>query len=149
MKENKGKDLANEGAFQEGEDVHSQPCPAGLEKRKALSKTIDMGSLPSRRGNKKPRHGSSKPGIKTSSFIPPTPAKQPSMVQIVDVEPSNPPKVTSSKPPSSSPMTYLRSEGLEWDRFKQAVYDEDIAFCYDMSMKDFERSTVHDLFKVL
>ena len=27
--------------------------------------------------------------------------------------------------------------------------DKDVAICYDMSMKEFERSTVHELFKVL
>ena len=58
-------------------------------------------------------------------------------------------EVTLSKPPSGSPMTLLRSEGLAWERFQQAVYEEDVAICYNMSVKEFERSIVHDLFKVL
>ena len=40
MKENKGKGFENEESIQEGEDVHSQPRLATLEKRKVLSKTL-------------------------------------------------------------------------------------------------------------
>ena len=29
-----------------------------------------------------------------------------------------------------------------------AIMDEDVVACYDMSLKDFEHSGVHDLFKV-
>ena len=29
-----------------------------------------------------------------------------------------------------------------------AITDKDVAACYDMSLKDFEHSGVHDLFKV-
>ena len=76
MKENKGKGLANEETIQEGKEVHSQPCPSGVEKRKNLSKMIDIESLPSCRGHKKARHGSSKSSVvKVGSFVPPTPAK--------------------------------------------------------------------------
>ena len=77
MKENKGKDLADEEAMLE-EEVHSQPHPSGAEKRKTLSKTVDMGSLPSCQGHKKARHGSSKLGIvKPSSVVPPALVTQP------------------------------------------------------------------------
>ena len=149
MKENKGKGLANEEVTQE-EEVHSYPYPTSIKKRKALSKIIDMGSLPSHRGHKKARHRSSKSGlVKACSVVPLAPAKQPSTLQILDLDSSNPPKATSSKPPSGSPMTLLRSEGLAWERFQQVVFKEDIAIYYDMFVKEFERSTVHDLFKVL
>ncbi|XP_065615747.1 uncharacterized protein LOC136061650 [Quercus suber] len=46
-------------------------------------------------------------------------------------------------------MTLLESEDLAWEKFNQAVTNEDVAICYDMSMKEFEHSTVHDLFKVM
>ena len=45
-------------------------------------------------------------------------------------------------------MTLLESEDLAWEMFQQVVNDEDIAVCYDMSLKEFEHSTVDDLFKV-
>ena len=44
MKENKGEGLADEETMQE---THSQPCPVARDKRKTLSKTIDLGNLPS------------------------------------------------------------------------------------------------------
>ena len=79
---------------------------------------IDMESLPSHRGHKKVKHGSSKPGVvKPSSFVLPAPAKQ-SLVKILDEDSSNSPEVTPSKPPSGGPMTLLRSEGLAWERFQ-------------------------------
>ena len=43
-------------------------------------------------------------------------------------------------------MNLLENEGLAWERFQQAVTDEDIVVCYDMSLKEFEHFTVHNLF---
>ena len=54
----------------------------------------------------------------------------------------------SSKPPRSIPMTLLVKEDLAWEKFQQVVNDVDIAVCYDMSLKEFEHSIVHNLFKV-
>ena len=45
MKENKGKGLVDEEIVQE---THSQPHPATRDKRKTLSRTVDLNSLPSR-----------------------------------------------------------------------------------------------------
>ena len=45
-------------------------------------------------------------------------------------------------------MNLVENEDLAWERFEKVVSDEDIAACYDMSLKDFEHSGVHDLFKV-
>ena len=59
------------------------------------------------------------------------------------------PSVNTSKPSNAGPMTLLESEDLAWEKFNQAVTNEDVAVCYNMSMKEFEHSTVHDLFKVL
>ena len=59
------------------------------------------------------------------------------------------PDVDLSKPPpvgllDSGPMTILRSKGLAWERFKHAVIDKDVTICYDMSLKEFEQSIVHE-----
>ena len=46
-------------------------------------------------------------------------------------------------------MNFLENEDLAWERFEKAMTGEDVAVCYDMSLKEFEHSGVHDLFKVL
>ena len=46
-------------------------------------------------------------------------------------------------------MNLLENEDLAWERFDKAVTSEDVAVCYDMSLKEFEHSGVHDLSKVL
>ena len=55
MKENKGKEAVDEGSCPE---IQSQALPSAGDKRKSLSKNLDLGNLPSRRG-KKAKHGSS------------------------------------------------------------------------------------------
>ena len=55
MKENKGKEVMDEVVRQ---GVQSQPCPSVGEKRKGLSKGIDLGNLPSRCREKKAKHRS-------------------------------------------------------------------------------------------
>ena len=44
-------------------------------------------------------------------------------------------------------MKLIENEDLAWGHFEKAVSDEDTAACYDMSLKDFKHSGVHDLFK--
>ena len=135
--------------------TQSQPQPSAGEKRKSLSKMLDLGNLPNCQGNKKAKHGSSKPGVvKSSSIIPPA-FQQPS-IQIHDLDSSIPVVVTLSKPivttssqPSRRiPMNLLKNEDLAWERFQKAMTDEDMAVCYDMSLKEFEHSAVYDIFKV-
>ena len=46
-------------------------------------------------------------------------------------------------------MNLLENEDLAWERFEKAVTGEDVVACYDMSLKKFEYSSVHDLFKVI
>ena len=41
-------------------------------------------------------------------------------------------------------MNLLENEDLAWERFKKAMTDKDMLVCYDMSLKEFEHSTVHD-----
>jgi len=54
----------------------------------------------------------------------------------------------TSQPSQRVPSNIIENEDLAWERFQKAVLDEDINTCYDMSLKDFEHSGVHDLFKV-
>ena len=53
-----------------------------------------------------------------------------------------------SQPPPRVPANIVENEDLAWERFGEAVKDEDINVCNDMSLKGFEHSGVHDLFKV-
>ena len=46
-------------------------------------------------------------------------------------------------------MNLLENEDLTWERFEKAIIGEDMAACYDMTLKEFEHSCVHDLFKVI
>ena len=101
MKENKGKESVDEGSRLE---TQSQARPSVGDKRKSLSKNLDLGNLPNRQG-KKAKHGSSKAGV----VQPNPPTSQPS-VQIFDVDSSAPIKVIPFKTPSSKTTTPASSQ---------------------------------------
>ena len=155
MKENKGKEIVNE---EDRPESQSQIRPLAGDKKRSLSKSLDLGNLPNRRG-KKAKHGSSqiiKPNISSS--------QQPT--RIYDVDSSTPIETTPSKTPPSKtssskttvlvtsqpskqvPSNIIENKDLAWERFQKAILDEDINVCYDMSLKDFEHSGVQNLFKV-
>ena len=97
MKENKGKEVMDEG-------VKSQSRPPTSKKRKNISSRVDLGDLPSRRGREK-KHKSSKPqDVKSPSAF-----NQEFPVQILalDPEPKDPlyKKISSivHAPTSSTP----------------------------------------------
>jgi len=92
MKENKGKEVVDKAARPEAQ---SQPHPAVGDKRKSLSKAIDLENLPSRHKEKRAKHRSSKPRVVKSS-LPVFPTQQPS-VQIHDMDTE-----TARDPPSKS-----------------------------------------------
>ena len=162
MKENKGKETS-EGKRPETQphdqpEIQTQGRPTTGYKRKSLPKNLDLEGLPSHR-DKRAKHNSSKVvKFKPAQFHPP--------IQVVDVDSStpvesSPSKTPSSKIPSSKSTTsgtsqpsertsknIIENEDLAWERFQMAVLDEDISACYDMGLKEFEHSGVHDLFKV-
>ena len=78
-------------------------------------------------------------------------------ILILDLEPKDPSSKkfssivhapTWSLPSKEVPQHLLGNEVLAWERFMTAVTDVDVSACYNMSLKDFEHSGVHDLFKV-
>ena len=151
MKENKEKEVIGEKSRPE---TQSQVCPSAGDKRKSLSKNLDIGNLPSRRG-KKAKHMSSQT---TKPNLPPPQLS----IKIYDVNSSTPTETMPSKTNSSKmtvpatsqpspqvPTNIIENENLAWEHFQKAVTDEDINVCYDISLKDFEHSGVHDLFKVI
>ena len=145
MKENKGKEVVNEAAVT-GQDA-PQSHPSVGEKRKNLSLGVDLGNLPSRRREKKVKHKSAKP--KDVQPVP-IPVHEPEDVQILDSKPKDSPmQVPSTTQPSpQAPQYLIGNEDRAWERFRMAVTDADVSACYSMSLKDFEHSGVHDLFKV-
>ena len=149
-KENKDKEVIGEESRPE---TQSQAHPSVGDKRKSLPKNLDLGNLSSQQG-KKAKHGSSQ------SVEPNLPPSHPS-VKIYDMDSSTsiettpsktpPPKMTmpaTSQPSQQVPSNIIENEDLAWEHFQKAVSNEDINTCYDMSLKDFEHSGVHDLFKV-
>ena len=66
----------------------------------------------------------------------------------IETTPSKTTVPATSQPSQHVPSNIIENEDLAWERFQRAVLDEDINVCYDMSLKDFEHSGVHDLFKV-
>ena len=83
MKGNKGKEVTSEGARHE---VESQVRPSTGDKRKTLSKNLDLENLPTRR-SKKTRHSSSQ-AVKLN----PPSSHQPA--QVFDVDSSTPVETT-------------------------------------------------------
>ena len=150
MKENKEKEAIGEESCPEAQ---SQARSLAGDKRRSLSKNLDLGNLPNRQG-KKAKHESSQ------TVKPNLPMSQPP-VKIYDVDSSTSIETTPSKTPppkmivpSTSqlsqqlPSNIIENEDLAWEHFQKAISDEYINTCYDMSLKDFEHSGVHDLFKV-
>ena len=150
IKENQEKEVIGKESRPE---TQSQARLSAGDKRKSLPKNLDLGNLSSRRG-KKAKHGSSQ------TVKPNHPLSHPS-IKIYDVDSSTPIETTLSKTPPSKttmpatsqpsqqvPSNIIENEDLAWERFQKVVSNEDINTCYDMSLKDFEHSGVHDLFKV-
>ena len=113
-----------------------------------------MGDLPSRCGREKKHKSSKSQDIKS-----PSASNLDYTVQVLalDPEPKDPPSKkissivhapTSSTSSKEVPQHLLGNKDLAWERFSMAVTDVDVGACYNMSLKDFEHSGVHDLFKV-
>ena len=109
MKENKGKEVMDEGA-------KSQPRPPIGEKRKNISSRVDLGDLPSRRGKDKKHKSSRLQGAKSPHA---SSLKSPVQILTIDPEPKDPPsrKVssmvhapTSSTAPKEVPQHLLGNE---------------------------------------
>ena len=120
---------------------------------------MDLDDLPSRQGPKKQKPGkASLP--KVSKFTPPTvdlndPPVDAELVQSVhpvQTDPTPPPAKTPRKPypskPSEYPSNLVLDESYAWRTFKGIITDNEVNECYNMSVKEFERSSIHDLFKV-
>ena len=161
MRENKEKTVTSGD-----EDAVAPPVvpvtfvQGGKRKSKSISSAVDLDDLPSRRGAKKQKL------VKTS--IPKVPKFTPPTVNLddppVDVEPVQtvhpiqndlpPPSAKNSRKPSPSkpsdrPSNLVLDENYAWRTFKGIVIDHEVNECYNMSVREFEHSGIHDLFKVV
>ena len=160
MRENKEKTVTSGD-----KDVAAPPVvpvtsvQGGKRKSKSIFSAVDLDDLPSRRGAKK-----QKP-VKTP--IPKVPKFTPLTVNLdeplVDVEPIQivhpvqtdlpPPSAKNSRKPSPSkpsdrPSNLVLDENYAWRTFKRIITDNEVNECYNMSVREFECSGIHDLFKV-
>ena len=99
MKENKEKEVMGEENCSE---TQAQVRPSAGDKRKLLSKNLDIGNLPSQRG-KKAKH------VPSQTAKPNLPPPQPS-VKIYDVDSSTPTETTPSKTPPSKTIVPATSQ---------------------------------------
>ena len=156
MKENKEKVVTSGD-----EDVQVQddttpsvvPKPAvQTGKRKTISSSVNLGDLPSHRGSKKQKP-SKNPLPKVPKFTSPTVDLDDLVINVVPVQTDPPPPAkTSHRPhpsePSKQPPNLVLDEVYTWRTFKGIIIDNEMNSCYNMSVKDFERFAIHDLFKV-
>ena len=159
MRENKEKTVTSGY-----EDIAAPPvvpvtsAQGGKRKSKSISSAVDLDDLPSRRGAKKQKF------VKT--LIPKVPKFTPTVNlddPPVDVEPVQtvhpvqtdlpPPSVKNSRKlspfePFDRPSNLVLDENYAWRTFKGIITDHEVNECYNMSVRGFERSGIHDLFKV-
>ena len=71
------------------------------------------------------------------------------------VQPENPTPLVAKSPhrihplvPVKRPPNLVLDEDYACETFKGIITDIEVSACYDMSVKDFERFAIHDLFKV-
>ena len=119
---------------------------------------MDLDDLPSCRGPKKQKP--SKTSLpKVPKFTSPTVNLDDPLVDVELVQTIHPvqtdlslPAKASRKPsssePSDRPFNLVLDEGYAWRTFKGIVTEREVNECYNMSMKEFELSGIHDLFKV-
>ena len=162
MKENKEKAVTS---GDEDVQVQDDTTPLVVQKsvvqtgkRKIISSSVNLGDLPSRRGPKKQKP-SKNPLPKVPKFTPPMvdlddPVVNMVLIQTIPPVQTDPPPQTKTSrkthPSESSkqPPNLVLDEGYAWRMFKGIITDNEVNSCYNMSMKDFERSAIHVLFKV-
>ena len=130
-----------------------------MGKRKTISSSVDLGDLPSRRGLKKQKP-SKTPLPKVPKFTPPTVDLDNPMVNVVPVQTVPPvqsenlplqtktPRRAYTSEPSKRPPNLVLDKDYAWKTFKGIVTDNEVNSCYNMSVRDFECSAIHDFFKV-
>ena len=132
-----------------------------VRKRKSISSSIDLGNLPRRRGHKKQKSEETpspkvlKPQDATVDLDDSTVNLLPPQTSPSIVQPEKPTLPTAKVPhgvhplvPTKCPPNSILDEDYAWKTFKGIISEIEVSECYDMLVKDFEHSAIHDLFKV-
>ena len=160
MRENKEKTITNGDKDATAPPVVQKTfVQTRKRKSKSIFSAVDLDNLPSRRGPKKQKPGkASLP--KVPKFTPLTVDLDETLVGVEPVQivhpiqtnPTPPPAKTPHKPhpskPSNRPSNLVLDESYAWRTFKGIDTNNEVNECYNMSMKEFECSGIHDLFKV-
>ena len=132
----------------------------GKRKSKSISSAMDLDDLSSRRGAKKQKPVKT-PIPKVLKFTPPTVNLDNSPVDVelvqtvylVQTDLPPPSAKNSRKPspfePSNHPSNLVLDENYTWRTFKGIVANHEVNECYNMSVREFERFGIHDIFKVV
>ena len=118
---------------------------------------MDLDNLPSHRGPKKQK--SSKASFPKVPKFTPTVDLDNLVVNVVPVQivphvqidpplPTKAPRKPHPSEPSECPSNLVLDESYAWRTFKGIITNNEVNSCYNMSVKDFEHSAIHDLFKV-
>ena len=166
MKENKEKVVTSGIEGEEDVQVQDNTTPLVVQKivvqtgkRKSISNFVNLGDLPSHRGSKKQKSG--------KTLLPKVPKFTPLMVNLDDpamnlvllqtipsVHPKNLPPIakalhrTHPSEQTKHPPNLVLDEGYAWRTFKRLITDNEVNSCYNMSVRDYKYSTIHDLFMV-
>ena len=128
--------------------------------RKTISSSVDLGDLPSRRGLKKHKPNKT-PLRKVPKFTPSMVDLDDPMVNVAPVQTippiqyeNLPPPTKASRrahpsKPSKRPSNLVLDKGYAWKTFKEIITDNEVNSCYNMSMRDFEHSAIHDLLRYI
>ena len=162
MKENKEKAVTSgDEDVQVQDDTTAsviQKSTVQTGKKKTISSSMNLDDLPSRRGSKKQKP-SKNPIPKVPKFTPLTVDLDDPVINVVPVQtippvqtdplpPAKTSRKTHPSEPSKQPPNLVLDEGYAWRTFKGIITDNEVNSCYNMSVKDFERFAIHDLFKV-
>ena len=161
MRENKEKTITN------GDEDATAPLVVqktsvqiGKRKSKSISSVVDLDDLPSRQGPKKQKPGkASLPNVPKFTPLtinlddPPVDMEPVQTIHPAHIDPTPPPAKTPRKThppePSERPSNLVLDESYVWRTFKGIVIDNEVNECYNTSVKRFECSGIHDLFKVV
>ena len=157
MKENREKAASGDEDTTAPTTVQKPTVQTGKRKPKPISSSVDLDYLPSRRGPKKQKSGkASLPKVPKFTqtvdlddiAVNVVPVQIVPLIQTDSPPPAKAPRKPHSSESSERPPNLVLDKSYAWRTFKGIITKNKGNSCYNMLVKDFERSAIHDLFKV-